>query len=332
MDKKYWENYYTLGKVSREPSLFAKFILGNHLAEQESLLELGCGNGRDCVFFARHNVNVLAVDQCEDEITALSKKDVYDNLRFMQDDFTRLGDIGMFDHIYSRFTLHSIKEKEEDDVIAWAYKHLKYGGKLLIEARNKKNELYKLGDSVPGELDAYVYNNHYRRFIDTDNLRDKLEKVGFEVVLFEEITLFIANKIKFNIRELEGALTRVVAFCSLSKKPLNLEIAKQALQDIIPREKQITLDLIQTKVAEYFDLHVLDMKKKNRSKNVALPRQIAMYLARDLTEHSSPEIGENFGGRDHTTVLHACRKIEAGVRTDENLQRIVEELTQIIKE
>ncbi len=161
-------------------------------------------------------------------------------------------------------------------------------------------------------------------------LRKKIETQNFDVP--EEITLFIANKIKFNIRELEGALTRVVAFCSLSKKPLNLEIAKQALQDIIPREKQITLDLIQTKVAEYFDLHVLDMKKKNRSKNVALPRQIAMHLARELTEHSSPEIGENFGGRDHSTVLHACRKIGTGVRTDENLRRIVDELTQIIKE
>lgn len=161
-------------------------------------------------------------------------------------------------------------------------------------------------------------------------LRKRIQTQNFSVP--EEITLFIANKIKFNIRELEGALTRVVAFCSLSKKPLNLEIAKQALQDIIPREKQITLDLIQTKVAEYFDLHVLDMKKKNRSKNVALPRQIAMHLARELTEHSSPEIGENFGGRDHSTVLHACRKIETGVRTDENLRRIVEELSQIIKE
>ena len=148
----------------------------------------------------------------------------------------------------------------------------------------------------------------------------------------EEIILFIANKIKFNIRELEGALTKVVAFCSIHKKTPELEIAQQALNDILPKEKQITLDLIQRKVADHFDLHILDMKKKNRSKNVALPRQIAMFLVRKLTEHSLPEIGDNFGGRDHTTILHACRKIETVMQTDESLRKIIEELTQIIKE
>ncbi len=161
-------------------------------------------------------------------------------------------------------------------------------------------------------------------------LRKKSLTQNFDVP--EEITLFIANKIKFNIRELEGALTTVTAFCSISKKPLNLETAKRALENIIPKEKQITLDLIQSKVADYFDLHIMDMKKKNRSKNVALPRQIAMFLARELTEHSLPEIGENFGGRDHTTVLHACRKIGTGIQADEDLGRIVEELRQIINE
>jgi len=161
-------------------------------------------------------------------------------------------------------------------------------------------------------------------------LRKKTVTQNFSVP--EEVTFFIATKIKFNIRELEGALTKVVAFSSINKRPLNLETAKQALENIIPKEKQITLDLIQRKVADYFDLHILDMKKKNRSKNIALPRQIAMFLARNITDHSLPEIGDNFGGRDHTTVLHACRKIKAGVQTDESLRKIVEELTRIIKE
>ena len=148
----------------------------------------------------------------------------------------------------------------------------------------------------------------------------------------EEIRLFIANKIKFNIRELEGALTRVVAFSSFNKKPLTVELTQHALNDMLTKEKQITLDLIQRKTADYFNLHILDMKKKNRTKTVALPRQIAMYLARELTDHSLPEIGENFGGRDHTTILHAYRKIEKAVKTDENLKRFVNELTHIIKE
>lgn len=161
-------------------------------------------------------------------------------------------------------------------------------------------------------------------------LRKKSSTQNFNIP--EEIILFIASKIKFNIRELEGALTRVVAFSSLNKEPLSLEMAQQVMSDLLPKEKQITLDLIQTKVADYFNLHILDMKKKNRSKTIALPRQIAMYLARELTDHSFPEIGDNFGGRDHTTILHGCRKIEAGLQTDDSLRKIVDELTQIIKE
>lgn len=148
----------------------------------------------------------------------------------------------------------------------------------------------------------------------------------------EDIILFIANKIKFNIRELEGALTKTIAYSSLNKRELNLECAQEALKDIIPKEKPVTIDLIQAKTADYFDLHLLDMKKKNRSKNVALPRQIAMYLARELTQHSLPEIGDTFGGRDHSTIIHAHKKIRKGLDEDRNLARIVEELKQIITE
>ncbi len=148
----------------------------------------------------------------------------------------------------------------------------------------------------------------------------------------EDIILFIANKIKFNIRELEGALTKTLAYSSLKKRELNLACAQEALKDIIPKEKPVTIDLIQAKTADYFDLHVLDMKKKNRSKNVALPRQIAMHLSRELTEHSLPEIGDAFGGRDHSTIIHAHKKIKKGLQEDENLIRMVDELKQIITE
>ncbi len=148
----------------------------------------------------------------------------------------------------------------------------------------------------------------------------------------DDIILFIANKIKFNIRELEGALTKTIAYASLGKRELNLECAQEALKDIIPKEKPVTIELIQAKTADYFDLHVLDMKKKNRSKNVALPRQIAMYLSRELTQHSLPEIGETFGGRDHSTIIHAHKKIKKGIAEDENLARMVEELKHAIIE
>lgn len=186
MDKKYWKDFYKTKKVSSDASLFAKFVKGAYVEKEHSLIELGCGNGRDCVFLAKDGVEVLAVDQCESEIADLRLKYNLPNLKFECADFTKLKDTHSFDIIYSRFTLHSIKEEEEDDVIAWSYKHLHNGGKFLIEARSTKNELYMKGEPVPGEENAYIYDNHYRRFIDTDKLREKLKRAGFEIILDEE--------------------------------------------------------------------------------------------------------------------------------------------------
>jgi len=186
MEKEYWENYYKLQNVTLQPSLFAKFALKNHVKTGSSLIELGCGNGRDAKFFAANIIDVLAVDQCEDEISFLSKKNNYNNLKFKCGDFTCLGDIGLFDNIYSRFTLHSISEKEESQVIEWAYNHLNGGGMLLIEARGQKNELFKLGQSVPGDPSAYIYDNHYRRFINIEKIWEKLKMKRFEIISAEE--------------------------------------------------------------------------------------------------------------------------------------------------
>ena len=185
MDKKYWENYYK-AHPSPGSSLCARYVFENHIKDGDRLIELGSGNGRDSIFFAQNNIQTIAVDQCEEEIMSLREKYNIPTLSFESADFTKLNDMSPFDHIYSRFTLHSIKENEENSVINWAYRNLKEGGKFLIEARSKNNELYGLGESVPGEPDAYVYNSHYRRFIDTDKLREKLEKAGFEIFLFEE--------------------------------------------------------------------------------------------------------------------------------------------------
>lgn len=194
MEKEYWNNYYKTQDVASQPSLFAKFVLKNHINSQESLIELGCGNARDAKFFAINNINVLAIDQCEKEIAFLSKDNSYNNLKFSCDDFTNLGNMGFFDNVYSRFTLHSIKEKEENQVIEWAYNHLNSGGKILIEARSQKNELFKLGDPVLGELNAYIYENHYRRFINMHELCKKLEIIGFKIILTEERSGFAPTK------------------------------------------------------------------------------------------------------------------------------------------
>lgn len=148
-----------------------------------------------------------------------------------------------------------------------------------------------------------------------------------------EVMLYIANQIDTNIRELEGALIRVVAYSSLINQDLNADLAAEALKDIIPNSKPkvITIPLIQKKVAEYFQIRVEDLKAKKRTKNVTYPRQIAMYLSRELTDNSLPKIGEEFGGRDHTTVIHAHDKISKLFATDTELQRQIEEIKEQLK-
>jgi chromosomal replication initiator protein len=147
------------------------------------------------------------------------------------------------------------------------------------------------------------------------------------------VLVFIADKINSNIRELEGALIRVMAYASLTSSPITTEIAYAALKDILPinSSKQITIDLIQKVVSEYFDLSLNDFKAKKRTQAIAFPRQIAMYLCRILTELSLPKIGEEFGGRDHTTVIHAYDKITNDLKKDPSLEKKINEITHRIK-
>lgn len=161
-------------------------------------------------------------------------------------------------------------------------------------------------------------------------LKKKSEKET--IALPEDIFYFLAEKIKSNIRELEGALIRVVAYAKLIGGDVSVDLAKEVLKDmIIEGEKKVTIDLIQRRVSEYFDIKLSDMRAKKRSKAVAYPRQIAMYLARQLTDFSLPEIGDQFGGRDHTTVIHAYDKIENELKVKEGLRGLVDKLTQGIK-
>lgn len=149
-----------------------------------------------------------------------------------------------------------------------------------------------------------------------------------------EVMVYIANKIKSNIRELEGALIRVVAYSSLTNREITVSLASEALKDIISNKhsRQITIDLIQDIVASYYSLKVEELKSARRTRNIAFPRQIAMYLCRKLTDMSLPKIGEEFGGRDHTTVIHAYEKISGNIKKDESLENAIEELTKKIKQ
>jgi len=145
---------------------------------------------------------------------------------------------------------------------------------------------------------------------------------------------YIATRITSSIRELEGALIRLVAYAQLHQAEVSAALAEEALRDILPenRRQPITISRIQSVVAEYFHLRPEDLRAKRRTRNVAEPRQIAMYLARELTDASLPKIGDEFGGRDHTTVLHGCEKIAAILQTDPNLRSTIKRLREAIQD
>ena len=149
------------------------------------------------------------------------------------------------------------------------------------------------------------------------------------ITLPDDVAFFIAKRIKSNVRDLEGALQRVMAFSRFTNQPLSIDMAQDALKDLLAlHQKLVTLESIQKTVAEYFKIRVSDLLAKKRTRSVARPRQIAMALAKELTSHSLPEIGEAFGGRDHTTVLHACRKVVELKETD---SRIAEDYRNLLR-
>jgi chromosomal replication initiator protein len=150
-----------------------------------------------------------------------------------------------------------------------------------------------------------------------------------QVDLPEEVAFFIAKRIRSNVRELEGALRRVVATSNFTGRPITLEFAKEALRDLLAlQEKLVTIENIQKTVAEYYKIRIAELLSKRRSRSIARPRQVAMALAKELTNHSLPEIGDAFGGRDHTTVLHACRRVKELRETE---RRIGEDYLNLLR-
>ena len=153
--------------------------------------------------------------------------------------------------------------------------------------------------------------------------------VESNIHLPDEVAFFIAKRLRSNVRELEGALNRVIANANFTGRAINIDFVREALRDLLAlQEKLVTIDNIQKTVAEYYKIKVADLLSKRRSRSVARPRQVAMALAKELTNHSLPEIGDAFGGRDHTTVLHACRKI---VQLKEESHDIKEDYSNLIR-
>lgn len=154
-----------------------------------------------------------------------------------------------------------------------------------------------------------------------------------KVKIGEDVAFFVAKQIRSNVRELEGALNRIIAISNFTGTEIDINLAKEALKDLIAvKSRQITIENIQKTVADYYKIKVAEMYSKKRTRNFARPRQVAMALARELTNYSFPEIGEAFGNRHHTTVMHACEEIQGMKNSDHILARDIAILTQVIRD
>jgi len=202
------------------------------------------------------------------------------------------------------------------------------GSQIVISADRSPSALEDLEERVRSRLSwglvADIHPTSYELRLGI--LQTKAAKIP-NVVVPEELLQFLAERITSNVRELEGALNRVVHQSTLLGRPLNMDTAQDVLRDVLrANEKRITIEEIQKAVVAHYSLKLADMQSKRRSRVVARPRQVAMYLAKQLTPRSLPEIGRRFGGRDHTTVMHAVKKVDELLAEDDGLARDVESL------
>ncbi len=158
--------------------------------------------------------------------------------------------------------------------------------------------------------------------------------VDHNYAIADEILSFISRNINTNVRDLEASLTKLIAYSKLLNKEVTLKIAQEQLKDSysLNRDHSIAIETIQKVVADYFNLSYIELRSKKRTRAIAVPRQIAMYIARNMTDYSTTEIGYDFGGRDHTTVMHACQKIESLIQTDSSMDNTIQKLMRDIKE
>jgi len=163
-------------------------------------------------------------------------------------------------------------------------------------------------------------------------LKQKIEVKN--VTIPDEVIDLVCRNITTNVRDLEASLTKLIAYSDLVNKNVTLEVAKAQLKDVFsnPRQSNITIEMIQRVVADYFALSVGELKGKKRTKAIAFPRQVAMYITREITEYSTTEVGLEFGGRDHTTVMHACQRVESRMKTDPTLEPTINHLIRATKE
>ena len=224
------------------------------------------------------------------------------------------------------------KERSQEEFFHTFNALVDQGRQIVISADKSPADLEDIGDRLRSRLaSGLVADIHPTTYeLRLSILQSKADQMGQQVP--EKVLEFLAHKIATNVRELEGALTRLVAHAQLVGRDLSLETAQDVLRDVLrAHDRRVTIEEIQKKVAEHFQIRVSDMHSARRSRSVARPRQVAMYLSKQLTSRSLPEIGRKFGGRDHTTVMHAVKKIEELMGEDPAFGEDVELLRRMLE-
>ncbi len=259
--------------------------------------------------------NLIKKQNPEKKITYIhSEKFVSDMVRSLQ-----LGAISEFKQYYRSLDALLIddiqffagKEQSQEELFHTFNSLLERGSQMILTCDRYPKEINGLEDRLKSRLGWGL-----PVVIDPPGLEtrvaitlSKAEEMGYK--LDEESAFFIAQKVRSNVRELEGALKRVIANSNFTGKEIDIALIKDSLKDLLAiQARQVSVDNIQKTVAEYYNIKLSDLLSKRRSRSIARPRQMSMFLAKELTNYSLPEIGESFGGRDHTTVLHACKKIK----------------------
>ena len=204
---------------------------------------------------------------------------------------------------------------------------------IILTSDKPPKDIQRLEDRLVSRFEWGLVADIQRPDVDTRVaiLREKTVQEHIDVP--DDVLQLIASKIDSNIRELEGCLTRLVAYSNLVKEPITLDLCERALKEIFDskRHKQITAELIMQTVCDYYGLTMDDMTGPTRKREITVPRQIAMYLTREMTGMSLPQIGNVFGGRDHTTVLHSCKTVEANMTANTDIRAVVEDIKTLVK-
>ncbi len=245
--------------------------------------------------------------------------------RYRTYDLLLIDDIQFFEH----------KERIQEEFFHTFNSLYEAGGQIVISSDRPPREISTLEERLRSRFEWGLITDIQPPDLETRIaiLRKKVKTDGIQVSDPQVLT-FIAGRISSNIRELEGALTRVVAFSSLTGRPMSEDLATDVLKDVFPQGEtpQVSIERIQQTVSERFGLSLDELCGEKRSQNIVYPRQVAMYLSRELTDSSLPKIGKQFGGRDHTTVIHATSKIARLIREDRSVYNLVQELTARIKQ